>query len=285
MRDDNVLSADEDLRAIPAGDGPAEESDAETGPDDTCQIEHEGQVYEPAAGALKGAFLRQADYTRKTQELAAHRRALSVAREAAGPWRNRRRPVGPGGAQDRLQLAALEPAAAEPAARVDWRTLSQRGLRGRKALWFQFQRDGGGDAASAWPMRLGAPRADAGAGLQAAREAAAQMAETGRTLSQEIEGWSPEVAAKLVDYAKAFGVTHEELAQMADPRLWKVLHKAYQADCAARDEGAASAAAKAQAIRPAVTVSGAAAGSGGVRDELATKEWMARRNEQMRKGR
>ena len=111
------------------------------------------------------------------------------------------------------------------------------------------------------------------------------MAETGRTLAQEIEGWSPEVAGKLIDYAKAFGVTHEELAQMADPRLWKVLHKAWQADQADRNEGAASAVARSQAVRPAVTVAGAAAGGGGVRDELATKEWMKRRNELVWKGR
>jgi hypothetical protein len=111
------------------------------------------------------------------------------------------------------------------------------------------------------------------------------MAETGRTLQREIEGWSPEVANKLVEYAKAFGVTLEELSQMADPRLWKVLHRAYQADQAGQQEGAAGRVAQAQAVRPAVLVSGAAAGGGGVRDELATKEWMARRNAQMTKGR
>ena len=41
----------------------------------------------------------------------------------------------------------------------------------------------------------------------------------------------------------------------------------------------------AQAVRPAVTVSGSAAGGGGVRDELGTKEWMQRRNDALRKGR
>jgi hypothetical protein len=80
-------------------------------------------------------------------------------------------------------------------------------------------------------------------------------------------------------------VTTEELSQMADPRLWKLLHKAYRADEAGREEGAARSAAQAQAVRPAVLVSGAAAGGGGVRDELATKDWMARRNAQMAKGR
>jgi hypothetical protein len=102
------------------------------------------------------------------------------------------------------------------------------------------------------------------------------MAETGATLQREIEGWSPETAAKLVDYAQAFGVTLEELSQMADPRLWKVLHKAYQADQASQGEAAQ----RAQTVRPAVLVSGAATGGGGVRDELATREWMRRRNEQ-----
>jgi hypothetical protein len=111
------------------------------------------------------------------------------------------------------------------------------------------------------------------------------MAETGRTLQKEIDGWSPEMAAKLVDYARTHGVTLEELSQQDDPRVWKILHRAYQADAATQRDGAAKAAAQAQAVRPAVMVSGSAAGGGGVRDELATKEWMQRRNELVRKGR
>ena len=100
-------------------------------------------------------------------------------------------------------------------------------------------------------------------------------------MKAEIEGWSPAVAAKLVDYAQVFGVTLDELRGVADPRLWKILHRAYQADRAGRDEAAA----KAPTVRPAVTVAGAAAGGGSVRDEMATKDWMKRRNEQMTRGR
>jgi hypothetical protein len=106
------------------------------------------------------------------------------------------------------------------------------------------------------------------------------MAETGRQLSREIDGWSPEVAARLVEYAAAFGVTREELAQTADPRLWKLLHRAFQAEMAGRD------AARAQAVevRPAVTVAGRGEAAG-VRDALSTREWMRRRNEQAARGR
>ena len=54
----------------------AEDSTAALSPpdDDTFELEVDGQVHTVPA-ALKGAFLRQADYTRKTQELADHRRA------------------------------------------------------------------------------------------------------------------------------------------------------------------------------------------------------------------
>jgi hypothetical protein len=121
--------------------------------------------------------------------------------------------------------------------------------------------------------------------LQAAREGAARMAATGQTLQRDIEGWSPELAAKLVEYGRGHGVTLQELGAADDPRVWKILHCAYQGDQARQQDGASAAAIKAQAVRPAVTVSGSAAGGGGVRDELATKEWMKRRNEQMRKGR
>jgi hypothetical protein len=238
MQDNDALSADEPVRAAPGEDPELRASAEEADGDDTCQIEHEGQVYEVPV-ALRGAFLRQADYTRKTQELAEHRRALLTERQAVAAQAQ----AGEGALADRAQQTqALRQQYAY--------ALSHHEARGQ---------------------------------LQAAQEAAAKMAETGRTLQQEIEGWSPEVAAKLVDYAKAFGVTHEELTQMADPRLWKVLHKAYQADRANQEEGAANAAAKAQAVRPAVLVSGSA--GGGVRDELATKEWMQRRNDIVRKGR
>ena len=57
--------------------------------------------------------------------------------------------------------------------------------------------------------------------------------------------------------------------------LWKLLHKAWRADQAVQQDAQV----QAQALRPAVRVAGAATG-GGVRDELGTKEWMARRNQQ-----
>jgi hypothetical protein len=269
MTDDDAIIAGED---DPARSQPSEMDPEEN---EIYRIEHDGQVYELPA-ALKGGFLRQADYTRKTQELAEHRRALLAERQAVAAQSQ----LGEGALADRAHLAALDQQV-ESFAGVDWQGLAHADPHRAQALWAQFQQT----QALRQQYGYALSHHEARGQLHAAQEAAAKMAETGRALSQEIEGWSPEVAAKLVEYAKAFGVTHEELTQMADARLWKVLHKAYQADRANQEEGAANAAAKAQAVRPAVLVSGSAAGSGGVRDELATKEWMQRRNDIVRRGR
>ena len=276
MRDDEALSADEPVRdvaddtAAPADD----ETDDEMG-DDTFDLDLDGQVHTLPA-ALKGAFLRQADYTRKTQELAAHRRVLEAEREAVAAHADA---VGQASGEH-VQLAALDHQLAHLSG-VDWQAFAAQDPQGAQAMWGRLQ-----DMAQArhgLAQTIG-HRAAHGR-LQAAHEAAARMAETGRTLQKEIDGWSPELAAKLVDYAKSHGVTLEELSAQDDPRVWKILHRACQADAASQKDGAAQAAAQAQTIRPAVLVSGSAAGGGGVRDELGTKEWMKRRNDLVRKGR
>jgi hypothetical protein len=271
--EDAIIEGEGDLarEQLLAGDEAGDPQDT----DDTFDLEVDGQVH-TLPGVLKGAFLRQADYTRKTQELATHRREAEAERRALAEHRQALR----GESSDRAHLAALDDQLADFEG-VDWETVSQADPRRAQALWAQFQQTQALRDQYAYALSHHEARSQ----LEAAREAAEQMAETGRTLQREIDGWSPEVANKLVEYAQAFGVTLEELSQMADPRLWKVLHRAYQADQASQQDGAAKSAVQAQAVRPAVLVSGAAAGGGGVRDQLATKEWMARRNAQMAKGR
>lgn len=243
--------------------------------DDTFDLEVDGQVHTLPA-ALKGAFLRQADYTRKTQELAHHRRALEAERAAVASHAQ----VAGEASADHVRLAALDHQLAELHG-VDWQGLAAEDPHAAQALRARFEsmaqaRDGLAQALNHHATRRH---------LQAAREAAERMAETGRVLAREIDGWSPETAGKLVDYAQTHGVTLDELSAADDPRVWKILHRAWQADQASQRDGAAKTAVQAQAVRPAVLVSGAAAGGGGVRDELATKEWMKRRNDALRRGR
>jgi len=75
-------------------------------------------------------------------------------------------------------------------------------------------------------------------------------------------------------------VTIDELREVADHRLWRILHKAYRGDEQSKQQAASEAAEKAQSVRPAVVVAGAAVRGGGVGDDLGTGEWMRRRNAQ-----
>ena len=238
---------------------------------ETFELDLDGEIHTLPA-ALKGAFLRQADYTRKTQELAAGRRALEAERQTLADHRRGLDDE----AGDRATLAALDRHLAE-FDELDWELLAHEAPQRAEALWANFQETGALRERFAYALA----HHDQRRALEAARESAEAMAATGAKLREEIEGWSPEVAAKLVEYGQAFGVTMEELAQMADPRLWKLLHKAWRADQAGQGEAEAAA----REVRPALTVSGGAAGAGGVRDELGTREWMRRRGEQLARGR
>jgi hypothetical protein len=267
MEHDDAFAAAEELARMDEA-MTAEGADAEP---EMFELELDGEVHAVPA-ALKGAFLRQADYTRKTQELAEHRRAVEAERDALAEHRR----AWAGASRDQAMLAALEDQL-EAFSELDWESLAREEPQQAQALWQRLQETQALRDRYAWAIEHHEHRAQ----LEAAREAAEAMSQTGRRLAQEIDGWSPDVAAKLVEYGQAFGVTLEEFAQMADPRLWKLLHKAWKADQAS--EGQARE--QAQALRPAVQVSGAGAGGGGVRDELSTKEWMRRRNSQMSEGR
>lgn len=267
-----IMPGDDNARLQAAIEDELIESDGLEAEPEMFELELDGEVHSLPA-SLKGAFLRQADYTRKTQELAEHRRAVEAERQALAEERQAHR----GAHGDRATLHALE-AQLEAFEEVDWDALGQEDPRRARELWASYQHTAELRDEFAYALSHREARDE----LDAAREAAEAMAQTGARLREEIEGWSPEVAAKLVEYGQAFGVTLEEFAQMADPRLWKLLHKAWRADQASGGEAGGAAT---STLRPAVTLGGGGSGGGGTRDDLATREWMRRRNEQMARGR
>lgn len=238
--------------------------------DDTAEVEHEGQVYR-IPGALKDAFLAKADHARQMQELAEHQQRLARDRQGLAA----RVEAAQASLSDRARLHLLDQQLANFEA-VDWRTMAAEDPQYAEALWEQFQETQEQREQYAYALA----HQEEQDRLASARELSDRLAETGRVLSRELEGWSPEVATKLVQYAAAFGVTLDELREAADPRLWKILHRAYMGDELNKQQTAARNAAQTQAVRPAVQVSGSASSPGGVRDELATGEWMRRRNAQ-----
>jgi hypothetical protein len=251
----------------PEGDPVAEDSDG------LEEIEHEGQFYR-IPKVLRDRVLQSVDHERQLAELMEHKGKLDQGRRSLAE----REALAESTMQIRLHLAAFD-AQIESFQGVDWEAYANESPEDAQALWQEFQ-----GFLEARQHYVAALQEENGRAQRAAeQELAARMAETGQTLTKEIEAWSPEVAGKLVEYAAAFGVTIDELREVADARLWKILHRAYAGDQLHEQQKAAKSAAQMQAVRPAAQVSGAGSGLGAARDELGTAEWMRRRNEQMRR--
>jgi hypothetical protein len=228
-------------------------------------IEHDGKTYQ-VPKALKGAFLRQADYTRKTQELAAERRAVDEARQVDSAALNLR-----------AGLVALEQKIAACQA-VDWDRARLEDPEGAAQLEAHI-----GQLAAAHAElteNLGQTEAQRTQAEQQAR--LVQLHQGHAELSRDLPGWSAELAQRLARFAVTeFGVSEREVSQIDDPRMVKLLHAAYVGSNAGALTRGAQRHAAAQASRPAATVDGRAT-AGKNPNRMSTDEWMRHRNKQLR---
>lgn len=231
------------------------------------------KVPKDQAQKVREALLRQADYTRKTQELSEGRKAFDQERQAFQHASNEEL----GAAAQAMSIAQQ----LDAYSRVDWDAWeaedpfeAQRGFR-----QFQQLRDAHGQA-------LGRMNQLRNARVSAAQQEAAKRAEqTAAALAKEIPDWSPAVEAQVADFGmKAFGFTADEMADMKiDPRIAKAFHRLHTLEEQAKKTNKAQGHVAAQAAKPAAKVGGNAAPPTGPVDRLSTDEWMRRRNAQARK--
>lgn len=197
-----------------------DESDAEQEESDEEEIEYDGEKYK-VPKALREAFLRQQDYTQKTQAVAEQRRALEA--QAAEMQRE---------AEARQQLFAEYAEAyaldnqLKQYSQIDWAALiesdpQQAMLLDRQMRELQQNRDN---------LVASFTQKQQQQALQAQQEAARRLQEGRAVLERDIKGWSPEVAKQLNVYGQEAGFSAEELSNVSDPRYIKVLHKAWQFD-------------------------------------------------------
>jgi hypothetical protein len=205
---------------VPEEPAPEEEGEFE-------ELEINGELYQ-VPKELKDGYLRQQDYTRKTQEVAAERSALDEQRKAIEA--ERQAFVQQVQAQQQnfqlyAQVAALDAQIAQYQ-QVDWQQLvdsdpveamkldrafrelrEQRNTLVQQSIQYQQQID--------YQRQVE---------LQ-------QLIEKGKAeLPKKIPDWSPEKARALRDYGVNLGFTADEMAQVIDPRHVEVLHKAWLYD-------------------------------------------------------
>jgi len=255
------------------------QAEAEAKEPDAEEIDFNGEKHR-IPKALKGAFLMQADYTRKTQEIAARGRSLEE-RETALQHHGRlhQEHMGEVGRLTALddQVTALE--------HMDWASLYNADPIETQALWKAYaqMRDGRDQAIGGLHHSI-SQRA-----LDGQRASAKRIEEGHAAVAREIKDWSGDLFGKAAEFAvRDFGFTPQEVAGVSDPRLLKILHRAYIGDQVLKKQAAESKAATAQYAKPLTQVgSNTAANARRTTDSsgdgLSTSEWMRRENERVRK--
>lgn len=268
-----------------ADEGEGDEGDGEpSAEDDTEEVEYEGKKFRAPKG-VKSAMLMQADYTRKTQEVAEQRRVLQerdqeLSKHTEVQRDNLVRVAGVVAMNNRL--AQFE--------QLDFNAIRAQDPDRANSLQFEYlqlkgQRD---NALTELQTEVNKQQSET-----AARRA--KQIEEGRAILQrDIQGWSPEVAGKLTQYAVAeLGFSAEEVGQVLDPRLIKWLHRTHsQSDTIAKQSKEIAALKKALAgkqVKPAAQVSQTNAGANPRRttdstgDKLSMTEWVKREQERVNK--
>lgn len=279
------IDADDELDPV---DPDNEEDDG-----DDEEVDFEGGKYR-VPKVLKDALLRQADYTKKTMELADLRKATdaekaTIAAEAARVAEHvasldKLREQTTATLADRVKLQAVDDEITIYAGMTQdqWADLNQRDPAG-----YQAHRDRYTDlrlnrnslaeqlaqketAFTAEQKRIQDEQA------LSTQQATAKRLEEGRAvLARDIPDWGPELRGKLVEHGqKALGFTAEEILAVEDPRLIKLLHRDMTGHQSTEQRKTAANVRAATAVTPARTVGGATAPVAKNPERMTDAEWM-----------
>jgi len=231
------------------------------------EVEYEGKKY-ALPPELKDAILRQADYTRKTQELAQTRQQAeqTFAQQQARIEAER------ANIQAVARLTALDDRLQQYAG-VDWQSLSQTDPVRAQQEFFQYQQLK--DSRAQFVAQI--QQHEGQRAMQEQQETARQLQDANEALSREIKGWSPEYAQSLREVAKSLGAKEEQLNGIREPWIVKALHAQ---KVLAEMTKKAGAAAPAVAAKPVRTISGGNAKATVDPDKMSIEDWM--RHEQRR---
>lgn len=180
--------------------------------DDLEDVEHDGKQYK-IPKELKSALMKNADYTRKTQELAESRQQIEAEREGMKE-----------DMQDHGRLYFVTDRL-QQFEQVDWNDLSNREPAEAQRLWIQYSQLK--DAKAKLESHIYSKQEQRKIDAQHAN--AKQLDEGRASLAKDIKGWSPELAVKLGEFAKSEGWTKNELDRIT-PHQVKSLHRAYISD-------------------------------------------------------
>lgn len=267
---EDVETEEVETEAAPETDedgNPTEEPDEPE--DDSEEIEYDGEKYRVPRN-LKDAFLRQSDYTRKTQEIADQRKELEGALER----------VNSAGKEEMTALTRVAGIDAQLAQydNIDWDQWRQTNpVAAQDARLHLIELRQLRDSAV---NEYNAAREQTRSVAQ--QETARRMEEGQKVLAKEIQGWGRDKAEAILAFGQeAYGVPRERLEAIEDPWMVVALHDAMEGRKARTQTATKKAVEAKQSIKPAAKVKGATGvGYKGLDDRLPIDEWVKRRNAQ-----
>jgi hypothetical protein len=256
------------------GDGSEEDGDQLPVEPELIDAEYEGKTYK-IPPELKDALLRNADYTRKTQEVSELRKATEARQaEVDRAYQTSQEVI-----EARAVIHNVDSQLKQYEA-VNWAQLENEDPMAAMSHWRQFQmlKEQRGQVAQYLD------KTQAEMSEKVAQETDKRLRETRAFAEKEIPGWSPEVDAKLVGFAeKELGFSREQLLHQINPAVYKTLHLAMIGAEAIKRTSAPPKTTQ-QATQPLTKVTARAnPPATGLDDRLSAEEWMKRRNAQLSK--
>lgn len=238
--------------------------------DDSEDVDYEGKQYR-LPKELKDALLRQADYTRKTQEVSDLRKQHEAERQQFAQQAQLHEAT----LQHRAEVLSIDQQLAQYQG-VNWNELSDSDPALAQKLYFQYQglqtkrNEALQQMTQAQQQVLQAQQHDAAKRLQEGREA----------LAREITGWA-EKEDDVVRYAMNNGYSIEDMKMaVSDKRMAKTIWKAFMFD---QMQKSAPAKPKAAPAQPVTTVKAKSAPAAKDPDKMSPDEWLKWRNNSLRR--
>lgn len=260
------------------------ETEGEASDEEQAELEdweEDGKTYKVHKD-LKPKLMLQADYTRKTQEVAETKRALEAREQSFRQQATTHNAM----IKELAQLQTLDEqlAKVQSATPEDWAKLEAEDPLAPQRVLVRYE-------------QLKAQRESLVQGLQAKhteltqaqqRETAKLSEDFARDIQREFKDWSPELNLQLTNHARAVGFTDQELSEIRDVRYLKVLREAMEGRALKAKIAKQTADAKAKIkkdvakplTKPASGVK-APARTGGPLDDQPIEVWMKMRDKQV----
>ena len=197
--------------------GGQEPSDAGAGQPQEREVEIDGERYMMPA-KIAERFIQQADYTRKTQDIAEMRRVLTAEREGYQVNQAFEQSIG----AERRDMTLLEAQIGALQA-SNWQAMGTEDLLKTRALLDQLK-----DARANLDNQIKAKRAPFDDKLKQLRTEALTAGR--KLIEQRIKGFDEKTETAIREYAVGAGYTQAEVASIMDPRIVETLWKAKQWD-------------------------------------------------------